>query len=65
VKPLEVKGGIITYTIHKKLKAEGKISSTFDQEYFDSLRKSVLYWNGIEWVAKPMGIDHSLAPRQQ
>lgn len=36
-------------TIHARLLAEGKISSTFDSSYTENLKKGIQYWDGRDW----------------
>lgn len=36
--------------LHENARRAGKVSSVLDAAYFENLRRSVLYWNGAEWV---------------
>jgi hypothetical protein len=38
---------------HRELKAAGKITSTLDDAYYETLKKGVLYWDGTEWTSTP------------
>ena len=35
---------------HKQLELEGKLSSQLNDEYFEALRKGVMYWDGEKFV---------------
>jgi hypothetical protein len=39
--------------MHRTAVSEGKITSTFNEEYIENIKKGVLYHNGTEWVSKP------------
>ena len=39
---------------HRKMKNEGKLTSTLNDEYFDQLRQSVRYWDGEKFVMEPV-----------
>lgn len=40
-------------SFYGKLKAEGKVTRPLDAAYYEDLRKSLLYWDGQEFVAAP------------
>jgi hypothetical protein len=40
-------------TAHEKLKKEGKITSTFDEDYRQNLLNSIQYWDGEKFVHTP------------
>jgi len=40
-------------TLHQKLEAEGKLTKKLDKQYYEDLRKGVLYWNGEKFVKEP------------
>ena len=39
--------------LHRQFKKEGKIKSTLDNQYFESLRREVKYWDGEKFVKEP------------
>jgi hypothetical protein len=39
--------------LHAEAVRAGKLRSRLDQEYFERLRKGVLYWSGTDWVPEP------------
>ena len=49
----DVKGSDYFRNAHRKLKAEGKITSTLDDAYYEELKKGVLYWDGRQWTSTP------------
>jgi hypothetical protein len=57
----EVKYASSDVLIHAKLRKEGKISSTFDQNYLESLRNGVRYWNGMAWEKEVTKVRHNTA----
>jgi len=54
---IDVKFVSETERTHKKLKNEGRIKSTFNQEYLKNLKTRVEYWNGNQWVKLPVKIS--------
>ncbi len=36
--------------LHQKLEAEGKLTKKLNKQYYEDLRKNVLYWNGVKFV---------------
>lgn len=39
--------------LHQKLEAEGKLTKKLDKQYYEDLRKSVLYWDGEKFLKEP------------
>ena len=39
--------------LHQKLEAEGKLTKKLDKQYYEDLRKNVLYWDGEKFVIEP------------
>jgi hypothetical protein len=39
--------------LHQKLEAEGKLTKKLDKQYYEDLRKRVLYWDGEKFVKEP------------
>lgn len=46
---LEVRSNVETDRFHQELKKQGRVTSTLDLAYLESLRESVRYWDGLEW----------------
>ncbi|MBI5731223.1 MAG: VCBS repeat-containing protein [Ignavibacteriales bacterium] len=39
--------------LHQKLEAEGKLTKKLDKQYYEDLRKNVLYWDGEKFAKEP------------
>ena len=39
--------------LHQKLEAEGKLTKKLDKQYYEDLRKRVLYLDGEKFVKEP------------
>ena len=39
--------------LHQKLEADGKLTKKLDKQYYEDLRKNVLYWDGEKFVKEP------------
>lgn len=57
----EVKFGSQDVWIHAKLKKDGKIRSTFGQQYLEDLKNAVRYWDGKEWRKEWTKVRHDSA----
>ena len=49
----DVKGSDNFRLQHRDLKAASKISSELNDEYYENLKKGVLYWDGAQWTSTP------------
>jgi len=56
----EVKYASVDVQIHAKLKKEGRISSTFDQNYLEDLKNGIRYWDGKEWKKEWTKVRHDI-----
>ena len=50
---VSVKGGHGFITAYNRLVAAGKVHSTLDDVYYEAMRKSIRYWDGMSWTLEP------------
>lgn len=43
-------GDDVTTALHQKLEKEGKLTKKLDEQYYEDLRKQILYWDGEKFV---------------
>jgi hypothetical protein len=43
---------------HRLFEQEGKLTSHLDDDYFEALRRGVLYWDGEKFVGSPVENRH-------
>ena len=49
----KVRGSATFEVRYRKLESEGKITRKLDNQYYDELRKGILYWDGEKFVSEP------------
>jgi hypothetical protein len=54
----EVKSTNTTDRLHAILTEQGKLAKALDREYLENLRRGVRYWDGKEWRAEVIKVNH-------
>jgi hypothetical protein len=47
---------------HQELKLKGTVSSLLDKQYFNDLRESILYYDGVTWRTSPTAVIPTNSP---
>jgi hypothetical protein len=62
---IDVKGSNPSNETYRKLVERGVLNGSIDREYLDELINGVEYWDGEQWVRKPMKVRHDLESRRE